>query len=121
MRGEGRKRDGGRGGGKKKRRKERRGRWGGGEIRKTPLYMCTTNYLPPTLSHFTPLTMLMHKAKTLQYLVHNVPYSCLWEGLCAVLYHLVEILLHILKDKVEFVVLTDHLTEPDNVGMLQLH
>lgn len=75
----------------------------------------------PTLSHFTPHTMLMHKAKTLQYLVHNVPYSCLWEGLCAVLYHLVEILLHILKDKVEFVVLTDHLTEPDNVGMLQLH
>lgn len=65
--------------------------------------------------------MLMHKAKTLQYLVHNVPYSCLWEGLCAVLYHLVEILLHILKDKVEFVVFTDHLTEPDNIGMLQLH
>lgn len=104
-----------------RKRGERREGEGGGEIRKIPPYMCTTNYLPPTLSHFTPLTMLMHKAKTLQYLVHNVPYSCLWEGLCAVLYHLVEILLHILKDKVEFVVLTDHLTEPDNVGMLQLH
>ena len=70
---------------------------------------------------FTPLTMLMHKAKTLQYLVHNVPYSCLWEGLCAMLYHFIKVLLHVFKDKVEFVVLTDHLTEPDNVGMLQLH
>ncbi len=65
--------------------------------------------------------MPVHESQPLQDLVGNIPDSGLWKELGAVLDHLIEVLLHVLKDKVEFVVLTNHLPQSDNVGMLQLH
>ena len=56
------------------------------------------------------LTMLMHEGEPLQYLVGYVPHSGLREGLRSVLYHLIEVFLHVLKDEVEFVVLPHYLT-----------
>ena len=66
--------------------------------------------LSPSHPHYLMLTMLMHEGEPLQYLVGYVPHSGLREGLCSVLYHLIEVFLHVLKDEVEFVVLPHYLT-----------
>ena len=62
--------------------------------------------------------MFMHEGKSLEDLVCYVSYGGLWEEFCAVLDHFIEVLLHILKDKVKLIVFSHHLSETHNVGML---
>ena len=69
----------------------------------------------------TVLTMFMHKGKSLEDLVGYISYSGLRKELGSMLDHLVQVLFHVLKDKVELVVLSYYLTETDNVGVFQLH
>ncbi len=63
--------------------------------------------------------MFVHESKPLEDLVGDVSDRGLWEGFGSVLDHLIQVLLHVLKSKVELIALSDHLPQPDNVHMLQ--
>ena len=56
------------------------------------------------------LTMFMHEGQSLEDLIGDVSYGGLREELCPMFDHLIEILFHVLKDEVEFVVLSHYLT-----------
>lgn len=64
--------------------------------------------------------MLVHVGEALQDLVEPVADARLWQQLVAVLHHLVQIAVEVLKDKVELVVLADDLFELDDGGVREL-
>lgn len=65
--------------------------------------------------------MFVHECKSLEDLVGDVSHGGLRKELGAMFDHLVEVLLHVLKDEVELVVLSHHLAQTDNVTVLELH
>lgn len=70
------------------------------------------------LNSDTVLTMFVHKGKSLEDLVCYISHSGLGKELSSMLDHLVQVLFHVLKDKVELVVFSYYLTETNNVGVL---
>ncbi len=64
-------------------------------------------------------TLLMHVCQAVADLVHNVADCGLGEEFGAMLDHFIEVLLHVFKHKVEFVVLPADLNQSNYVCMLQ--
>jgi len=65
-------------------------------------------------------TVLMHVSKSKKCLVHYTFDLYLWEVLGAIFHELVDVLLHILEDKVEVVVDSNYLLQLHDVRVVQL-
>ena len=63
----------------------------------------------------------MHECQSIADLAHDVADCSLRVELGAMLDHLIQVLLHVLKHKVQLVVVTAHFYQTDDVHVLQLH
>lgn len=66
------------------------------------------------------IAISMHVSQSLQHLVTPVPHFRFWKKFVLVFHHLIEIVLHVLENKIELIVLSYDLLQLHNIGVIQL-